>query len=161
MEKTWIDLRKEIGDKCEDIIEDYIQDKVPYSTYEKTTLYEAYKGYDFKVTYNDTVTYIEVKHLGHGNTIHITLNELHKALKYEKKYYLYIVDIDKDILYIVQDPIHTLDMPIKFLSDTLYTNDYTIFIANSYKVFLKRLDTVSDKIYGVLDSGSIIINNTI
>lgn len=146
LEKQWIDIRKEIGDKCEDIVEMYIKDKLPHYSCEKILINEAYKGYDFKLTYEDDDKYLEVKHLGRGNTIHLTLNELHKALKYEKLYYLYIVDIDKNIMYIINDPINTLQIPIRYLSDTLYNNDYTIFLANSYKVILKRLDTISEKI---------------
>ncbi|WP_275372746.1 protein NO VEIN domain-containing protein [Clostridium tertium] len=140
--KTWLDIRKEKGDKGESIVELYLENKFPDTEIEHIPIEEAYKGYDFKINDN----YYEAKVLGDCNTIHMTINELQKAILYEDSYILSVVNIDKGSLHLIHNPVKTLELPPEYLISCKFTNNYCNIFIGTFKIYLKRLDAISIKI---------------
>lgn len=137
---NWVDKRKELGDRSEEIVYNYIKDNMNPKEIERIPIEESEKGYDIIV---NSSKYYEVKTLGAYNTIYLTRNELQKATYYKEKYSIIIVDYNKKVLYVIKNPIEKLSLPVKELINSQYSNDYCRLFTANIKLYLKRLDEIS------------------
>ena len=133
---AWVDEIKDLGNKGEKIVEQYLRRK--YNTKRVIKNPDDSAGYDFDVDIPCVGKYIEVK-ITHTKKHHfyISHNEIKTAKEKGQDYHIYLICLDNNrsgTIYIIQNPFSTLA-----LSNIFGTT-------NSNEIASLRIETVEVKI---------------
>lgn len=118
-ESTWVDDLKDLGNKGEEIISLYFQEK--YCVIPEKQ--KDYIGYDYKVSINNSHIYLEVKTTD-KNHFFMSINEINTAKEKGSDYQIYFVCLKNKIegtIYVIENPFVTLGLNKVF--ETTNSND--------------------------------------